>query len=140
MRGSGGRLKNHGTANLGPRSAVLLAEEESMSTTYMPSTHLINLVIALVVLAALAWFINTHVAIEPQLRMGVDLALGLVAVGICLWLINTFIPMANSIKAILNIVVIIAVCVQVLQYFGLWAPLVGLWDNLTRSLHSGAGS
>jgi hypothetical protein len=109
-----------------------------MSTTYMPSTHLINLVIALLVLAALAWFINTHVAIEPHFRMGVDLALGLVAVGICLWLINTFIPMANSIKAILNIVVVIAVCVQVLQFFGLWGPLVGLWNNLTRSLHSGA--
>jgi hypothetical protein len=109
-----------------------------MSSTYMPSTHLINLVIALVVLAALAWFINTAIAIDPTVRTGVDVALGLVVIGICLWLINTFIPMASSIKAILNIVVVIAVCVQVLQFFGLWAPLVGVWHHLTRSLHSGA--
>jgi len=111
-----------------------------MSSTYMPSSHLINLVIALVVLAALAWLINTHIAIDQHVRMSVDVALGLVVVGLCLWLINTFIPMANSIKAILNIVVVIAVCVQVLQFFGLWGPVVGIWHNLTKSLHSGAGS
>lgn len=111
-----------------------------MSTTYMPSTNLINLVITLVVLAALAWFINAGIAVDQHVRMGVDLALGLIAVGICLWLINTFVPMANSIKTILNIVVVIAVCVQVLQFFGLWGPLVGLWHNLTGTLQSRPGS
>ena len=106
-----------------------------MSSTYIPSTYVMNLVITLIVLAALAWFINTRLAMDQHFRTILNLALGLVVVGICLWLVNTFIPMANSIKAILNIVVVIAVCVRVLQMFGLWAPLVGMWNDLTRSLH-----
>jgi hypothetical protein len=110
------------------------------STTYLPSPYVINLVIALVVLAALGWFINTRLAMDPHVRMIVNLALGLVVVGICLWLVNTFIPMAASIKAILNIVVVIAVCVRVLQIFGLWGDVVAMWHNLTRTLHLGAGT
>jgi hypothetical protein len=37
-----------------------------------------------------------------------------------LWVINSFIPMAGSIKSILNVVVVIAVCVWLLQVTGLW--------------------
>jgi predicted membrane protein len=48
----------------------------------------------------------------------------LIVVGVALWLINRYIPMASSIKAILNVVVVIAVGVWVLQ-------AVGLWGNLT---------
>ena len=44
----------------------------------------------------------------------------LLIVGIGLWLINTYVPMAGSIKSILNIVVVVAVCIWVLQAFGLW--------------------
>ncbi|HTR38990.1 MAG TPA: Thivi_2564 family membrane protein [Bryobacteraceae bacterium] len=44
----------------------------------------------------------------------------LLVVGIALWLINTYVPMAGSIKAILNVVVVVAVSVWVLQAFGLW--------------------
>jgi thiol:disulfide interchange protein len=44
-------------------------------------------------------------------------------VGVALWLINRFIPMASSIKTILNAVVVIAVCVWLLQVFGLWATV-----------------
>ncbi len=40
--------------------------------------------------------------------------------GIILWLINTYVPMAGSIKTILNVVVVVAVCVWVLQAVGLW--------------------
>ena len=54
----------------------------------------------------------------------------LVVVGIILWLINTYVPMAGSIKAILNIVVVIATCVIVLQTLGLWNGTVGLWHKL----------
>jgi len=43
--------------------------------------------------------------------------------GIGLWLINTYVPMAGSIKAILNAVVVIVVCVWVLQAFGLWTAV-----------------
>jgi len=37
-----------------------------------------------------------------------------------LWLINNFIPMAGSIKTILNIVVVVSVAIWVLQAVGLW--------------------
>ncbi len=43
----------------------------------------------------------------------------LVVVGVLLWLINTYIPMAGSIKTILNIVVIIAVILWLLSVFGI---------------------
>jgi len=48
----------------------------------------------------------------------------LLVAGIALWLINTYVPMAGSIKAILNVVVVLVVCVWVLQAFGLWNTVV----------------
>lgn len=43
----------------------------------------------------------------------------LIVIGIILWLINRFIPMAGSIKAILNAVVVIVVIIWLLEVFGL---------------------
>ena len=43
----------------------------------------------------------------------------LIAVGVLLWLVNSFIPMASSIKSILNAVVVIVVVVWLLNIFGL---------------------
>ena len=54
----------------------------------------------------------------------VDIVLVLIIAGIGLWLINTYVPMAGSIKTILNVVVVIAVCVWVLQAVGLWTSVV----------------
>jgi hypothetical protein len=70
-------------------------------------------------------------------RRIVIVVLTLIAVGVFLWAINTYIPMAQSIKNILNIVVVVATCVWVLQAFGLWSSVVRLWDELThrRLLH-----
>lgn len=42
----------------------------------------------------------------------------LIVVGVLLWLINRYIPMAGSIKTILNVVVIIAVIIWLLKVFG----------------------
>lgn len=53
----------------------------------------------------------------------VNLVIALVIVGLGLWLINTYIPMAASIKTILNIVVVVAVVIWVLQVTGLWGPI-----------------
>jgi hypothetical protein len=53
----------------------------------------------------------------------VNLVLVLIVVGVALWLINRFIPMASSIKTILNIVVVVAVAIWVLQVTGLWGPI-----------------
>ena len=50
----------------------------------------------------------------------VYIVLVLIVVGVGLWLINTYIPMAGSIKTILNVVVVVAVVVWVLQAVGLW--------------------
>jgi hypothetical protein len=54
----------------------------------------------------------------------VYVVLALIIVGVALWLINTYIPMAGSIKSILNAVVVIGVCVWLLQIFGLWNQIV----------------
>ena len=53
----------------------------------------------------------------------VNLVFALIVVGVALWLINRFIPMASSIKTILNVVVVVAVGVWVLQVTGLWGPI-----------------
>ena len=47
----------------------------------------------------------------------------LIVVGVVLWLINRFIPMAGSIKTILNAVVIIAVVLWLLSVFGVLGSL-----------------
>jgi NADH:ubiquinone oxidoreductase subunit 5 (subunit L)/multisubunit Na+/H+ antiporter MnhA subunit len=44
----------------------------------------------------------------------------LTIVGVGLYLINRYIPMASSIRTILNVVVVIAVCVWLLQVTGIW--------------------
>lgn len=43
----------------------------------------------------------------------------LVVAGVGLWAINRFIPMASSVKTILNWVVVIVIAVWLLQTFGL---------------------
>jgi len=53
----------------------------------------------------------------------INLVIALIIVGMALWAINRFIPMASSIKTILNIVVVVAVCVWVLQTTGLWGSV-----------------
>ena len=53
----------------------------------------------------------------------VNLVVVLIIVGVALYLINRYIPMASSIKSILNVVVVVAVCVWVLQVVGLWSSV-----------------
>lgn len=50
----------------------------------------------------------------------------LVVVGLILWLINRYIPMASSIKSILNIVVVIVVIIWLLRVFGIWGGSVNV--------------
>jgi len=50
----------------------------------------------------------------------VNLVLVLIIVGVGLYLINRYIPMASAIKSILNVVVVVAVCVWLLQATGMW--------------------
>jgi hypothetical protein len=53
----------------------------------------------------------------------VNLVVVLIIVGVALYLINRYIPMASSIKSILNVVVVVAVCIWVLQATGLWGDV-----------------
>ena len=48
----------------------------------------------------------------------ITVVLTLIVVGVLLWLVNTYIPMAGSIKTILNAVVVIAVILWLLYGFG----------------------
>jgi len=53
----------------------------------------------------------------------VGLVVTLIVVGVLLWLVNTYIPMAEPVKKIINVVVIIAVVLWLLNAFGLFAGL-----------------
>jgi hypothetical protein len=52
-----------------------------------------------------------------------NVVLALIVVGVALWLVNNYIPMASSIKTILNVVVVVAVAVWVLKAVGLWGSV-----------------
>jgi hypothetical protein len=52
-----------------------------------------------------------------------QIVIALIVVGVLLWLVNSFIPMAGSIKSILNAVVVIAVVLWLLNVFGLFHSL-----------------
>ena len=49
----------------------------------------------------------------------ISLAITLVVIGVLLWLVNSYIPMAGSIKKILNAVVVVCVVVWLLYAFGI---------------------
>jgi hypothetical protein len=53
----------------------------------------------------------------------INIVIALIVVGVALWLINNYIPMAASIKTILNVVVVVAVVIWVLQGVGMWGRL-----------------
>jgi hypothetical protein len=49
----------------------------------------------------------------------IGLVLTLVIVGVGLWLINNYVPMDPKIKTIVNVVVVVAVVIWLLQVFGI---------------------
>ena len=53
----------------------------------------------------------------------INLVAILIVVGVLLWLVNRFIPMAGSIKSILNAVVVIVVVMWLCNVFGLFHSL-----------------
>jgi len=55
-----------------------------------------------------------------------NLVVVLIVVGVLLWLVNNYIPVAGSIKKILNAVVVIAVVLWLLNAFGVLHSLSGL--------------
>ena len=55
----------------------------------------------------------------------INLVVVLIVVGVLLWLVNSYIPMAGSIKRILNVVVVIAVVLWLLNAFGVLHSISG---------------
>lgn len=53
----------------------------------------------------------------------INIVLLLIIVGVLMWLVNNYVPMASSIRSILNAVVAIAVLVWVLRATGVWTTL-----------------
>ena len=56
----------------------------------------------------------------------INIVVVLVVAGLLMWLINTYIPMAQAIKSLLNIVVFVVVLVWLLQVFGVIGHIAGL--------------
>ena len=56
----------------------------------------------------------------------INVVIVLIVVGVLLWLVNRYIPMASSIKSILNAVVVIAVVIWLLKVFGLWSSITNI--------------
>jgi len=52
-----------------------------------------------------------------------NIVVTLIIVGVGLYLINRYIPMASSIKSILNVLVVVVACVWLLQVTGLWGSV-----------------
>jgi len=55
-----------------------------------------------------------------------NIAVVLVVIGVMLWLINNYIPMAGSMKSLLNIVVFVVVVVWLLRGFGVIGTIPGI--------------
>jgi len=53
----------------------------------------------------------------------INIVVVLIVVGVLLWLVNNYIPMAGSIKKILNVVVVVAVVLWLLNAFGILGSL-----------------
>lgn len=58
----------------------------------------------------------------------ISLLVTLIIIGVLLYLLNTLIPMDAKIKTIINVIVIVAVCLWLLEGFGLFTgPALGHW-------------
>jgi predicted membrane protein len=77
---------------------------------------------------------NSEQPVPGSITKIMKVVMALIVVGVLLWLVNTYVPMAGSIRAILNIVVVVATCVLVLQAVGLWSSVVRLWTDLTHRI------
>jgi hypothetical protein len=49
----------------------------------------------------------------------VELIVLLVVIGVVMYMVNTYIPMAAPIKTVINVVVVLALCIWLLNYFGI---------------------
>lgn len=48
-----------------------------------------------------------------------SLVVFIILVGVAMWVVNTYIPMANMIKSLLNLLVFFLLVIYILQFFGI---------------------
>jgi len=53
----------------------------------------------------------------------IQVVVTLVGVGMLLWLVNRFIPMQETVKSVLNAVVVIAIVLWIMNMFGIFQTL-----------------
>jgi len=70
--------------------------------------------------------VSPHRQEEATTMPLIQIVVALIVVGVLLWLVNSFIPMAGSIKKLLNWVVIIAVVVWLMNVSGMFHYLSGI--------------
>jgi len=68
------------------------------------------------------WIASSSIKGATEMPL-INLVVALIVVGMALWLVNRYIPMASSIKTILNVVVVVAVGIFVLKSTGLWGDV-----------------
>jgi hypothetical protein len=68
----------------------------------------------------------------PLLRTLLYVVITLIVIGVGLYYIDAYVPMAGSIRGLLNVVVFLATLVGVLQAFGLWEPIRRAWSDITH--------
>ena len=56
----------------------------------------------------------------------ISIVIALIVVGALLWLVNTYIPMDGKIKSILNAIVVIVIVIWLLQVFGVMGAINGI--------------
>jgi hypothetical protein len=121
---------------------------------------LINLVVGLVVLGIVLWLINAYVPMDGRIKQLVNvvvvvgavlwvlqafgvfsmggplmpLVLILTVLGFVLWVINKHIPMDGRIKSIVNVVVLVAAVLAVLQAFGLLTKIYAFDSASTQRI------
>ncbi len=93
---------------------------------------LLNLILALILVGAAAWFINLYSPMAGRVRTALNVVLTLIVVGALLWVVNNYVPMAGSIRGLLNIVVFVGISIWVLKVFGLWHSIVRMWTDITH--------
>ena len=69
--------------------------------------------------------------LPAEIRRVINVCLALIVVGVFLWAVNLYVPMAQSIKDILNVFVVLATIVFVLRAIGLWSAVLRLWHDVT---------
>ena len=84
-----------------------------------------QLINAVVVIGLCVWLLNLFGLFERNPTGLVDIVVILVVLGLVVYLLNVYVPMAQPIKIVVNAIIILAVCVWLLDAFGVMRTFRG---------------